>query len=465
MTFEKGQTLELEITDLAFGGKGIAKLDGLTVFVDNGLPGDRVSARIAKKRKRYLEARIVDLLSPSPDRIDPACPYSGCCGGCRCQALSYEKQLAYKRQHVVDAFAHIGGIRDVPVNPVLPAQRGFGYRNKMEFSCTDRRWLLPGEMKDGISDAGFALGLHAPGTFYKVVDIDACLLQPPEGNQILCAVKDYMKNSGLPPYGIRSHEGFWRFLVLRHSEARDQWLVNMVTASENPAVIKPLAELLIKQHPKIVSVVNNITARKSGVALGDYELLLAGERFLVERVGRYEFEVSANSFFQTNTRGAEVLYDTVRRYAGLSGTDTVLDLYSGIGTIPIWLSDAAARVTGIEVVETAVADAEKNCRRNKISNCRFVLGDIRKVLSGIVERPDVLIIDPPRAGMHKDVVKQLLAMAPKRIVYVSCNPASLARDAGLMKEDYQVTEVQLVDMFPHTYHVESVAQMERNIRR
>ncbi len=462
---EKGQTIELEITGLAFGGKGIAKPNGLTVFVDQALPGDRVCARIAKKKKRYVEAKMVRLLSPSPHRVDPPCPYSGCCGGCRCQFLAYDMQLAYKRRHVEEALVHIGGIRDALVNPVLPAKSIFAYRNKMEFSCTDRRWLLPEEMERGTADAGFALGLHAPGTFYKVVDIDACLLQPPEGNQILTEVKQYMKHSGLPPYGLRSHEGFWRFLVLRHSQARDQWLVNILTASENLAAVKPLAALLSDRHPAVVSVVNNVTARKSGVAVGEYELLLAGERCLKERLGRYEFEVSANSFFQTNTRGAEVLYDTVRRYAELSGTETVLDLYSGTGTIPIWLSDAAAKVTGIEVVESAVADAEKNCRRNGISNCRFIAGDIRRVLSGIAQRPDVLVIDPPRAGMHKDVVQQVLAMAPKRIVYVSCNPASLARDAALMKADYRVVEVQPVDMFPHTYHIESVARMEKNERK
>jgi 23S rRNA (uracil1939-C5)-methyltransferase len=247
--------------------------------------------------------------------------------------------------------------------------------------------------------------------------------------------------------------------MIRLSVALDQWLVNIVTDTEDRAMVQPLADALCAKFPGVVSVVNNITSRKSGVAIGEYEVVLAGDRYLKERLGRFEFEVSANSFFQTNTRGAVVLYDTVKQYAGLSGAETVLDLYSGTGTIPIWLADAASEITGIEIVESAVADAHENCRRNGVSNCRFLIGDIREKMANISHTPDVLIIDPPRTGMHPDVVKQVLAMAPERIVYVSCNPATLARDAALMKDIYQVAEVQPVDMFPHTFHIEAVVRM------
>lgn len=462
MTVKKEQEIALEITDLAFGGKGIAKVDGFAVFVDQAVPGDRVLARIIKKKKAFAEARVLSIINPSPDRIAAPCPYSGYCGGCKWQFFRYEKQIDYKRRHVAESLAHIGGLSNVTVHPTRPSERIFEYRNKVEFSCSDRRWVRPDQLGDETIDTGFALGFHAPGVFDKVMDIDACLLPPAFANRLLGEVKQYMRDSGRPVYGLRSHEGFWRFLMIRHSVAHDQWLVNIVTAFEDRALLQPLADALMEQFPGVVSVVNNITGRKAGISFGEYELRLAGDRCLKERLGRFEFEVSANSFFQTNTRGAAVLYDTVREYAGLSGTEEILDLYSGTGTIPIWLSDAAGEVTGIEIVESAVADARENCRRNGVTNCRFLAGDIRDVMAGIAAVPDVLIIDPPRTGMHPDVVKQVLAMAPERIVYVSCNPSTLARDAALMKDVYQVAEVQPVDMFPHTFHIEAVARMVKN---
>ncbi len=456
MSIKKGQDIVLAITDLAFGGRGIAKIDGFTVFVDQAVPQDRVTARIYKRKKNYAEARVVSLISPSPYRIDPTCPYSGWCGGCKWQFLDYERQLEYKQRHVSESLDHIGGIKDVRVRPARASGQVFHYRNKMEFSCADRRWLLPEELGDPDIDIGFALGLHVPGTYHKVLDIDRCLLQPETGNHILNDAKRFMKNSGLPAYGLKTHEGFWRFLMLRHSVAYDHWLVNIVTSTESVASVKPLADELIEKYPRVVSVVNNITARKSGVATGDYEVPLAGDVCLKERIGPFEFEVSANSFFQTNTRGAEILYNVVKQYADLSGSETVLDLYSGTGTIPIWLSDAARSIIGIEIVESAVSDAEKNCRYNGVTNCEFLVGDINQRLSDFKKSPDVMIIDPPRPGMHKDVVKKVLEIQPARIVYVSCNPATLARDLWMLSDRYGVVEVQPVDMFPHTYHVENV---------
>jgi 23S rRNA (uracil1939-C5)-methyltransferase len=460
MTIKKGREIELAVTDLAFGGKGIAKVDGFTVFVEQAVPGDRVLARIIRKKKNYAESRVIDLLSPSPDRVDAPCAYSGFCGGCKWQFFRYEKQLEYKRRHVAESLAHIGGFKNIPVHPAKASERIFEYRNKMEFSASDRRWRLPHELGDPAIDENFALGLHVPGTFHKVLDIDQCLIQPSAGNDILKTAKLYMKSSPRPLYGLKSHEGFWRFLMLRHSVAHDRWLVNIVTADKDLAEVKPLADILREKYPNIASVVNNVTASKAGVAIGEYEVHLAGDPCLKEKLGKYEFEISANSFFQTNTRGAVALYDTVKTYARLSGREKVLDLYSGTGTIPIWLSDAAAEIVGIEIVESAVIDARENCLKNSVANCRFITGDIREVGAAITRTPDVLIIDPPRTGMHKDVIKQVLDLAPVRIVYVSCNPATLARDAAMMKDRYQIAEVQPVDMFPHTFHIEAVARME-----
>jgi len=461
MQIKKNAELELLVTDLAFGGKGIAKVDGFAVFVDQAVPGDRVLARIMKKKKNYAESRIISMIAPSEDRLEAPCPYSGVCGGCKWQFFRYEKQLEYKQRHVQESFAHIGGMGDITVHPAIGSEKIFGYRNKMEFSCSDLRWRMPHELGDENADTAFALGLHVPGTFHKVLDIDACLLQPDLGNEILTVAKRYMKDSGRPLYGLRSHDGFWRFLMLRHAVASDQWLVNIVTSAKGLDAVAPLADMLRDKFPNVVCVVNNVTARSSGVAIGEYEIHLAGDPNLKECLGPYEFEISANSFFQTNTRGAVVLYDTVKRYARLSGSERVLDLYSGTGTIPIWLSDRAGEVLGIEIVESAVNDAQRNCRQNHINNCRFMTGDIRETLENISVRPDVMIIDPPRTGMHKDVVKQVLAMEPERIVYVSCNPATLARDAALMKDAYRVAEVQPVDMFPHTFHIEAVARFEK----
>ena len=465
MRIKKGQTIDLDITDIAFGGRGLARLNGLAIFVDQAVPGDRGLVRIIKKRKNYAEARLVELLSASADRVKPPCPYSGYCGGCKWQFLNYEKQLEYKRRHVVESLRHIGAIEDVPVHQTLPAPRIYNYRNKMEFSCSDRRWLLPSEMGRKDIDIGFALGLHVPGTYYKVLDTQACLLQPELGNAILSDIRKYIQFSGLPVYGLRSHAGFWRFVVLRYSVAKDHWMVNLVTANENLTILKALAEMLMQKYPRIVAVVNNITARKAGIAVGEYEIPLAGDSVLLDKIDAFEFEISANSFFQTNTAGAKILYETTGRYAELNGNEQVLDLYSGTGTIAIWLSQVAGSVTGIEIVESAVKDAIKNCTRNDVSNCHFLQGDILECLPGIGKTPDVTVVDPPRSGMHKKVVRQVIDMASPKIVYVSCNPTTLARDLAMMKETYRVLEVQPVDMFPHTYHIEAVARLERKANR
>jgi 23S rRNA (uracil1939-C5)-methyltransferase len=459
MKVKKGQQIETEISDIAFGGKGLVRVGGMAVFVDQAIPGDQVLIRITRKKKNYAEARVLELLKASPDRIHPPCVYSGFCGGCKWQFLNYEIQLRYKRQHVRESLQHIGQLKDMPVRSAIPSPQIFGYRNKMEFSCTDRRWLTPAELQQPEIDKGLGIGLHVPGTFFKVFDTKRCLLQPDLGNHILDDVRNFIKSSELPVYGLRSHQGFWRFLMLRHSTADDQWMVNLITASDAHQALLPLTGLLMEKYPQVTAVINNITSRKAGVAIGEFELTLAGNPTIADKIGSFEFEISANSFFQTNTLGAAELYETVKKYAELSGSETVIDLYSGTGTIPILLSGVAREVIGLEMISSAVADAENNCRHNQVENCRFVLGDIRETLALISSRPDVLIIDPPRAGMHKDVAKQVLAMLPERIVYVSCNPTTLARDLVLLKEAYQVNEVQPVDLFPHTYHIESVAKL------
>lgn len=458
---KKGQVLELTVSDVAFGGKGLAKVDGFAVFIEKTVTLDRVKVLITRRKKNFAEAKVIEMLSPSPFRVTPRCKYSGYCGGCAWQYLDYEKQLELKTAHVKESLEHIALIEGVTVHPTLPSREVFGYRNKMEFSCSDRRWLMPDEFVNDDVSPGFGIGLHAPGIFNKVIDIDACHLQNDVGNKILVYVREFIGNSGLPVYGMKTHEGFWRFLMVRRSISDDQWMVNIITSVEKREVVSQLAKELRTLFPNVVSVVNNITSRRAGVSIGESEILVSGDPYITDKLGPYRFKISANSFFQTNTHGAETLYQTVERYAGLTGRETVIDLYSGTGTIPIWLSSSAKEITGIEIIESAVSDARKNCEDNGITNCHFIKGDIKDTLPTLGQKPDVMIIDPPRSGMHKDVVASILDLMPERLVYVSCNPATLARDVGMLKEKYVVAEVQPVDMFPHTFHIESVARLER----
>ncbi len=458
---KKGHTLDLQIVKTAFGGHGIARLDGLVVFVRGAVPGDRIKGRVIRKKRDYLEAQTTELLEPSPDRARPPCRYSGHCGGCQWQHVRYDCQLAYKGEQVKETLARIGALRDIRVRDVLPSQRRFAYRNKMEFTFSDRRWVLPADLPQPRSDSEFALGLHVPGTFHKVIDIDACLLQHGEGNRILRAVKEYVRRSGLPVYGLKSHRGFWRFLALRYSASMDEWMVNVVTSEGPSTTTAELAAFLAARFRRIRTVVNNVNARKASIALGEQETVLHGDGIIKDHIGGYGFQISANSFFQTNTLGGETLYRQIADYAELRGSEMVLDLYSGTGTIPVFLSGRAGRIVGVEIGQSAVRDAERNCRANEIHNCEFMWGDIKECLTRLRIRPDVVILDPPRAGVHKDAMAPIMDLDAGRIVYVSCNPATMARDLEQMGRRYDVVEVQPVDMFPHTYHIETVAKLHR----
>jgi 23S rRNA (uracil1939-C5)-methyltransferase len=461
MKLRKGHTVELTIEKMAYGGRGIGRLDGFVIFVRGTVPGDRVLARIYKKKKDYAEAGLQTLLASSPDRIKPACPYAGFCGGCQWQHVAYDKQLAFKREHVREPLERIAGLKDMTVRPLIPSENIFGYRNKMEFSFSDRRWYLPHELPFREESENFALGLHVPGTFNKVIHTEGCLLQRQTGNEILREVGRYGKESGVPVYGLKSHQGFWRYLTIRHSAAFDHWMVNLVTSEEDESTVRPLAERLCGKFSGIKTVINNINGRKASIAVGEREKVLTGDGFINDKIGPFSFRISANSFFQTNTAAALKLYDQVLQYADPKGGEKVLDLYSGTGTIPIFLANRVRSVTGIEISQSATTDAERNALENNVRNCRFVCGDIREKLGDIGFRPDLVIIDPPRAGMHKDVLAETMALAPDRIIYVSCNPATLARDLEIMVEDYQLDEIQPVDMFPHTFHIEAVSKLSR----
>ena len=464
MPVKKGNIYNVNIEGIAYGGKGIARIEGFVIFVSGGIPGDVVTCLIIKKNKAYAEAKIINLLEKSPFRIDPPCYYFGFCGGCQWLNIKYEAQLHFKKNHVKESLEHIGSLKNIRVNDTIPSPNISHYRNKMEFSFSDRRWLFPDEMNGKeAKNNNFALGLHVPGSFANVIDIEqGCLLQHEEGNTILKLIREFTLSSGLPPYGLKSREGFWRFLVLRRSFAENNWMINIVTKNGNGAILSSLVKLIEDSGIPVATIVNNITTSKASVAVGERETILLGNGVLIDTIGTFSFRISANSFFQTNTLGAEILYTIAERFADLSGIETVIDLYSGTGAIPLFLSKRAKEVIGVEQVESAVMDAWRNCNDNNIKNCSFLLGDVLKVLPSIAKKPDIIIIDPPRAGMHKDVAAKVLDLKPERIVYISCNPATLGRDLAMLSERYTVSEVQPIDMFPHTYHIETVCLLKKN---
>ncbi len=470
---QRGDIIELIAESTSGDGKSVGRIDGVVCFIENAVPGDRVRARVWGVKKNYIEARAVDILAPSPNRTTPKCKHFGVCGGCRWQHLEYGAQLRFKRQQVVDAFTRLGGFQEPDVKPVIGCESLFFYRNKMEFTFSGQRWLTDAEMAANPEQPeGVYLGLHVPQRYDKVVDIEECWLQSETSNAILTAVREIARGWGMHTYSSETQSGYLRHLVIKESKRTGEVMVNLVTSSHWPEAMANLSELLQKHFPTITTIVNNVTTRRSMVAVGEEEKVYHGPGYIVEILGDYRFHISANSFFQTNTEQAELLYATARSFAQLTPKDVVYDLYSGTGTIAIFLSDAAERVIGIEMVESAIKDAEKNAAANRVGNCYFLQGDLKERLTSDSAwldehpRPSVIVTDPPRSGMHEKVVKRIIRLAPERIVYVSCNPATQARDAKLLAEGgYRLETIQPVDMFPHTDHVEAVALMVRDEKK
>jgi 23S rRNA (uracil1939-C5)-methyltransferase len=472
---KRGDECEVTVERFAAEGKGVARADGYVVFVRGGVTGDHARVRIVKAKRSFAEAEMVELLRPSDLRIAPRCKYFGVCGGCAWQHVTYAGQLEFKRQQVMDAFERIGGFEHVVVHPTIGAGDSYFYRNKMEFSF-GVKWLTPAEFAR-IQPASqsipeherFALGLHVPQRFDRVLDIDECWLQSETSRDMVNDVRAFCLEQHLSVYETMTHEGYLRNLVIREGKHTGEVMVNMVTSEHRPAVMHALAERLRMKFPHITTMVNNVTTRKSQVAVGDEEIVVFGPGYITEQIGHRRYRISANSFFQTNTLQAERLYDTVRVMAGATQNDLVFDLYSGTGTIALHVADDAREVVGIEVVASAVDDAARNAQENGVSNCTFVRGDLKERLvddDAWLARhgtPRVMIIDPPRAGMHEKVVHRIAQMRPERIVYVSCNPATQARDCAILCKTgaYLLDHAQPVDMFPHTTHVENVVRLTR----
>lgn len=470
--YRKGDIIELVVIDPAEKDQCFGKTEsGMGVLVTGMLAvGDRVSARVYKVRQRYLEAVCLEVLEPSADRVEPICPVFGSCGGCKWMHVAYEAQLRYKRKKVADSLVHIGGFENPDVQPVMAAPEPFHYRNKVEFSCSNMRYLLPEEMKldELAKPKNFALGFHAPGNFEKVLDLDTCFLAKECMNTVLNTVREFALERGVTPYAAKAHEGYLRNVMLRYSERHDQLMVNIVTSWHDNDLMQALRARLEQALPgQVMTIVNNVTTRKNTVAVGEKEYPVSGEGFVTERLGALDFRISANSFFQTNTRQAEALYDQILAEARLRPEDTVYDLYCGTGTITLYLARHCRQAIGIEVVESAVKDAEMNASFNGIDNAVFFQADL-KDFHEMQEKltpyaaPRVIVTDPPRAGMHPKALETMLKLEPERIVYVSCNPANLARDGKeIAAKGYRLTMIQPVDMFPQTSHIETVACFDK----
>jgi 23S rRNA (uracil1939-C5)-methyltransferase len=478
---KKGDELELEISGYAYEGKGISKIQknvikpgsatnsdselaNYVVFVNGSYPGDRVQAKLGKIKNSYSEAKLIEIIKPSEFRVQPRCKYFGTCGGCKQQDLNYEMQLNYKQQQVKEIFEHIGRLTDFEIEDILPSENIFFYRNKMEFSFADKRWLTEDELNTNtIADRNFALGLHIPRIFDKVLDIDECFLQSETSNKILNFSREFFKGKKSSIYTTKTHQGYLRNLVIRQSQRTDDLMVNIVTSKEDDDLMHDYSESLRRELPQITTIINNINLKKASVAIGDYEKVLYGSGVIFDKIGNYKFRISANSFFQTNTLQAENLYKTALDFAEFNGNEIVYDLYSGAGTIAIYISSNVKKVYGFESVETSLTDAIENAKINEVENVEFISANLYKSFLPIVEmknipKPDVIIIDPPRSGMDKNTVADVLKLNPEKIVYVSCNPATQVRDIRMMADaGYNLVKIRPIDMFPHTFHIENVA--------
>ena len=469
------KTLEqVPVSDYAAEGKALARIDGKVIFIEGAVPGDVVDVVLTRDKKDWAEGKVKAFRSLSPDRTEPFCPHFGVCGGCKWQMLPYERQLEYKEREVVQNLTRLGKVELPPVQPIIGGEATRYYRNKLEFTFSNRRYKTDEELRvlraaadadeaNRFGPAEAALGFHVPKLFDKVIDIRECHLQAEPSDRVRTVVRDFALREGYSFYDIRQHTGWLRNLVVRVCTTGEV-MVNLVLGYEDKVEGPRLMDHLLAEVPGITTLVYTINPKWND-SIHDLEpRTYHGKGYVLETLGDFRFKIGPKSFFQTNTRQAERLYSVVRDFAGLTGTETVYDLYCGTGSIGIFLSGKAARVVGVEVIGEAIRDAEENARLNGVGHARFFTGDVTDVCNDAFfathGRPDVLITDPPRAGMHEQLVRKLLEIGAPRIVYVSCNVATQARDLQLLDERYRVTRVQPVDLFPHTHHIENVVALE-----
>lgn len=455
--------------DYAAEGKSLARVEGKVIFIEGAVPGDVVDVQLSKNKSDWAEGHTVRMHSLSPDRVSPFCTHFGVCGGCQWQMLPYDKQLYYKQKQVSDNLARIAKVQLPQMSPIIGAEKTRHYRNKLEYTFATGKFIPTEEFRrmkaEGISvkDQPGAAGFHVRGFFDKVVEIDTCHLQDEPTNLIRKAVAQFGVENQMPFYNIRSHEGWLRNMFVRNTTT-GELMINLVLGYEDEAMRIKLLDQLLQQFPQITTLLYTINTKKNDSLFDLDPQTYFGKGYIMEKLEDYSFIISPKSFFQTNTKQAEKLYQITRDYAELNGSQTVYDLYCGTGSIGIFVSKLAKKVIGVEVVADAITDAKKNAALNGIQHADFFAGDVIDICDDAFfathGRPDVVITDPPRAGMHEKLVKKLLDIAAPVVVYVSCNPATQARDLALLDEKYRVEKIQPVDMFPHTLHIENVVQLK-----
>lgn len=458
----------LEVIDAGAKGKAIAKApDGRVVFIDNAVPGDVVDVQTYKKRKAYYHGKVVNFISYSNKRTEPVCQHFGVCGGCKWQDMGYEHQLFYKQKEIENNLVRLGKIELPKINPILGSKEIYFYRNKMEFSFSDSRWLTVEEIESGkdIDDKN-ALGFHMPGMWDKILNIEKCHLQRDPSNAIRNEIRDFSTKNNLSFFNPRKQEGLLRTLLIRTSSV-GELMVMVQFFYDDKEKRELLLNFVAERFPEITSLQYVVNPKGNDTIYDQEVICFKGRDHIFEEMEELRFKIDAKSFYQTNSEQAYELYKIAREFAAISEDDVVYDLYTGTGTIAQFVAKQAKKVIGVEAVPEAIEAAKKNAERNNIDNTEFFTGDMRKVFTDdfIDEhgKPDIVITDPPRVGMHKDVVAQLLKIAPKRIVYVSCNSATQARDLSILDEDYKVIKVQPVDMFPQTHHTENVVCLEKRL--
>lgn len=454
----------LEILSVGAEGKAVARHDDLVVFVPYAAPGDVADVKIDRKKHSYAEGHIERLVKPSPLRVEPFCEHFGVCGGCRWQHLPYQEQLKAKQQQVEDALHRIAKVEMPEITPILGSEQTVAYRNKMEYTFSNKKWLTWEQMRSGEEFADRdAAGFHIPGAFDKVLDINRCHLQDDLGNRLRLHVKQYAREHGLSFFDLRAQTGLLRTMMIRIVSTGEVMVV-LSFGEDNPGQIKGVLDDLRTSFPEITSLMYVVNT-KANDTIADLDIQLhSGRAYIEEEMEGLRFRIGPKSFYQTNSHQAYNLYKVAREYAGLTGEELVYDLYTGTGTIANFVAPQARKVIGIEYVEDAIRDAKLNAEVNRLANTDFYAGDMKDVLTdefvAAHGHPDVMIVDPPRAGMHADVVNVILNAEPSRIVYVSCNPATQARDIALLDAKYRVTAIRPVDMFPHTHHVENVVRLD-----
>lgn len=455
----------VEIIDAGSDGKAVARVDNRVIFVPFVVPGDVVDIQVFRKKKSFFEGRAVKIHTYSDKRVDPICEHFGICGGCKWQNMDYSHQLFYKQKQVVENLKRIGGLELPEISPILASDNIYHYRNKLEYTFSNRKWFVEKPDPDNpVEQNRNGLGFHLPGMFDRILDIENCFLQENPSNAIRLAVRDFALENEYEFYDVKKWDGYLRNLFIRNSSTGGLMVIvvfRYVDHIKMPALLDHLAE----KFPGITSLMYVINDKQND-DISDLEVKLhKGEPFILEEMEDLKFKIRPLSFFQTNPKQALKLYGIVKDFAELKGDETIYDLYTGTGTIACFIAGSAKKVVGIEYVPSAIEDAKENAERNNISNTSFFAGDMLRVLNdGFVEengKPDLIITDPPRAGMHDKVVKQMMKIGPKKIIYVSCNPATQARDLALLKDDYEIKKIQPVDMFPHTHHVENVALLVR----